>query len=414
MDEKPNVLIVVTDQQRPDSLGCYGGLIAETPHTDALCASGLRFENAYTTYPVCTPARGTMWTGLYPHATGIERNIVDRQDLLSDLPERPVTVFDSVRSAGYRTGYFGKWHLGLGDPGLCDVWEAFNSQGGHWLDGRQSFQGGTYAPDHQTDQAMSFIDAASGEAPFLAVVSYYPPHDPYTAPVRFYQRYRGRVPFAGYYAGVAALDWNLGRLVACLERNGVRDDTLVLFFSDHGETFSYRGAPHKFVCTEDAVRIPLIASWPNRIAPGISHDCLVGLQDVMPTVLDCCGLDVPARLHGASLTPWFDGRARRWRDIYYIENHTYGERVAQRAVRTQAHKLILDAEGRHHLYDLTVDPEEELNLYGAPRPDPQRQFNHFPDQAPMVRSLAARLGDEAHGLDDAVGVRLAQDVLGRA
>ena len=408
----PNILVILTDQQRPDTLGCYGSLIGRTPNIDRIAGSGTRFENAFTTFPVCTPARSSLWTGLYPHSTGIEENVTQVENRLYRVKPKPAILFEEIKKQGYLTGYFGKWHLGIGDPGFFDRWSGFNSTGGHWIDGRQSFQGGTYIPEKQTDELVEFIHWCGHNAqPFLAVISFYTPHNPYSAPERFFQRYRGRVPFAGYYAAVEALDFNIGRILDVLEQIDIVSNTLMIFTSDHGETFGYRGVPHKFVCTDDAIRVPFIVAWPGHVQTGAVRRGFIGAQDLMPTVLDCAGIDAPAGLHGRSLRPWFQGTPDVWREAYYVENRTFRERLPQRALRTPGHKLVLDHGGNHQLFDLTDDPEEELNIFGAPKADKHCRFNHYPDQSSRIRKLAEKMRCEAEILDDHFGITLTDNIL---
>ena len=217
--KKPNILLLMSDQQRWDSLGCNGNTFVSSPHIDRLAAEGVRCENSFTPWPVCTPARATMWTGVYPHQHKLKFNSYRMSNLFEDVSYERRTVFDALKEDDYTTAYFGKWHLGDDVPPMFDVWEGFNSLGGHWVDGRKD---GVYKPDLQTNQLIKFLEKqANADKPFIAVNGFYPPHDPYTAPKRFYERYRGRgIPFAGYYAAVSALDHNVGRTMEALDRLG--------------------------------------------------------------------------------------------------------------------------------------------------------------------------------------------------
>ncbi|MCZ6676891.1 MAG: sulfatase-like hydrolase/transferase [Candidatus Poribacteria bacterium] len=416
---KPNIILLMSDQQRWDSLGCNGNRFVSTPHLDQLAADGARFENSFTPWPVCTPARATMWTGVYPHQHKVTFNIYDMGNVIEDVSRERRTLFESMKDADYTTAYFGKWHLGDDAPGMFDVWEGFNSLGGHWVDGRRD---GIYKPDFQTDQLIEFMEQQTGTGkPFIAVNSYYPPHDPYTAPKQFYEPYRGKgVPFAGYYAAVSALDHNVGRVMEALERLGLRENTIVVYFSDHGDTFRYReGWAYKFVCHEDAIKVPLIVNCPERISAGTVVPSMVGLQDLMPTVLDWAGLDIPDYLHGKSLVPLLSGESVPWREAYYVQNITRHTNVEQRCIRTGEWKLILNERPRtvrryassNYLFDLVNDPEEELNLYDTPREDGHNQYGHFPPFTDVITELAQLLRKYAEEIGDAFGCELADNCL---
>ncbi len=430
MAEPINFLVIMTDQQRMDSLGCYGNIFVRTPHLDRLAAEGARFQNAFTPFAICTPARASTWTGVYPH----RHAIVDccyNIDYAFDEADVPYLLFDALKSAGYETAYLGKWHLGDAKPACIDTWDAFNSLGGHWVDGRQAFQDGVYKPAVQTAQAIAFLKArVHSKKPFLLVQSYYPPHDPYSAPTEFYEPYRGKgVPFAGYYAAVSALDHYVGEMIDVLRETGLESRTLVIFCSDHGDTFLYRGGTdHKATCHDDFIRIPLVFWGPGLIPQQRVVAGAAGLQDVMPTILDYAGIDTPSHVQGASLRPVID-KTGVGRTLYYIENttdtrseetlaamfsmrfngraHPDPGRIDQRAIWTPKHKLVLSNDGKHLLYDLSIDPEEEYNLFGAPRRNAQNEYLHFPDQRPVVRTLIDLLDAEARRLDDAFGVALA-------
>jgi choline-sulfatase len=439
MPSLPNILFIMSDQQRPDSLGCYGNCFIDSPNLDTLAAGGAVFDNAFTVFPLCTPARATIWTGLYPHVNDITDCCFEIDDCFA-WGDYPMTVFSRLKAAGYQIGYFGKWHLGGARPDGVDTWKAFNSGGGHWVDGLQSFQGGTYLPAVQTDDMIEELDRISTEeAPFFMVQSYYPPHEPYTTEKRYMDRYRGKGIFRpGYYAAVTALDDCVGRILEALERNDLTRDTLVIYTSDHGEHFNYRAKLNKTTGHDDSIRIPMMMSWPGRIDAGRRFDEPVGLQDITPTLLDLAGAEAPELSHGESLLPSVFGQGRVQRTQYYVQNvedfrtiddwyaltngkvylpssRNYrsetGEWDRQRALWTPELKLVLSEEGRHLLYDLRVDPEEELNLFGAPKFDYYNQYQHIPDPTPTCRQLTHRLRDEALALKDTFGVELADRVL---
>lgn len=410
----PNIILLMTDQQRWDSLGCNGNKFVSTPNVDALAASGVNCTNSFTPWPVCTPARATMWTGVYPHQHQVIYNTYGMDNLLKETSREQRTIFESMREAGYTTAYFGKWHLGERDPGFFDLWRGFNSLGGHWVN---NIRNGVYKPALQTDQMIDFIRSQSNSGkPFFVVNGYYPPHDPYTAPEEFYKPYRGKgVPYAGYYAAVSALDHYVGQLMSALDDMGMGEETIVVYYSDHGDMFSYRGSDHKFTCHEDSIKVPLIINWPGHIEGGLIIDEFVGLQDLMPTILDWADLEIPDYLHGRSLTPLLKGDSVAWRDAHYTQNITRHPFVDQRSIRTKEWKLILSRPvtglrnyvGDHALYDLVNDPEEELNIYNTPRENAHNEYLHVPPQTEVITELAQLLKRHALEIDDQLGSDLA-------
>jgi len=410
---RPNIVLIMPDQQRADSLGCYGNVFTRTPEVDRMARQGVRFTRAFTTWPVCTPARGTMWSGTYPHRHKLIDNVYGVDDAFATMAGVSTTLFDVLKAGGYTTAHFGKWHLGEKQPRYFDVWEeTFNSRVHHWIGGVDS---GVWRPGLQTDRCIQFLNSRKeGDPPFCMVQGYYPPHDPYTAPKEFYAHYRDKgVPFAGYYAGVSAIDYETGRILDALERNGQRHNTLVIFFADHGDTFFYRDdGEHKFVCTDDSIRIPFVLSWPAVIPPNTVNDRMVGLQDLMPTVLDAAGVAPPEGMHGKSVLPLARGERSSWRDFYFVQNRTHKRRVTQRSYRTDDWKLIGSVDGgSHSLYDLKRDPEEEWDLFLTPRKDVMDRFRDEPSHAPKARELAERMRSYAQSIDDTEGVGIADRVI---
>ena len=440
MIKRPNILVILTDQQRPDTLGCYGNVFTQTPHMDRLAAEGARYETMFTVFPLCTPSRAAIWTGLYPSATGVTDVVsADIEDAFDYGPHR-LSFFADLKRAGYFSAYFGKWHLGARVPEGIDVWNAFNSGGGQWVDGRQSYEGGHYIPHQQTADMVALIEEFEpGNAPFFMVQSYYPPHEPYTAPEEYMALYRGKGVFRpGYYAAVTALDDCIGRIIAALEAKGVLDETVIVLTSDHGEHFNYRALNNKSTGHDESIQIPLLVCWPAGIKAGQVFDDLVGVQDLVPTLLDAAGAPTPEGLHGLSLWPELLGGPGVDRDVFYIQNtqdfRSLEDWVAvfdrgpylpnareafsdscewdrQRAIRTRKHKLILSEHGAHRLYDLARDPEEEIDIYGAPKRDYHDQTRHLGDQSNLMRRLIGVLRNEAQRIEDDFGIALADQAL---
>jgi len=439
MPDAPNFLIIMTDQQRPDSLGCYGNAFSQTPNIDSLAGDGAQFNNAFTLFPLCTPARAALWSGMYPHATSVLDVVSGVEDAFEIGNQRDAPLFAPIKKAGYFQGYIGKWHLGSRAPEGMDIWKAFNSGGGQWVDGYQSFQDGKYIPDQQTDDMVEVINNLKNDNPFLLVQSYYPPHEPYTAPEMYLDMYRGKGIFRpGYYAAVTALDDCVGRLIDALKATERYENTVIIFTSDHGEHFNYRAMHNKSTGHDESLAIPLIVTWPAGVKKGQSFDQLAGIHDILPTILDIAGIDIPSHVHGKSLWPLLSGTGSFGRDRLYFQNiqdfRTIGDWVRifdqgpylpatrnhfsakrewdrQRALRTKDKKLILSEHGDHLMYDLAVDPEEEIDIFGAPKSDYQKQTLRMEDQTPTMVRLTKDLRQEAESIDDQFGINLADRVL---
>ncbi|WP_374449480.1 sulfatase [Stella sp.] len=375
MPARPDILLLMTDQQRWDSLGYAGNRFVRTPNLDRLAAGALRFRHAATPFPLCSPARAGLWTGLHAHRHGVADNIYREPDALAGRGR--TTVFPALRAAGYRTGYVGKWHLGEARPDGFDHWSGYNSAASHWIDGAGAR---VWRPDRETDEAAGLLRDWSSGPPFLLVVSYYPPHPPYDAPDAELARYRGTGnPHPAYYAAVDALDSRIGRLLDMLAARRQARPAAVLFCSDHGETFrSERGS--KRSTEEGAIRVPLLLDAPS-VVPG-DVDAPVTLLDVAPTLAGLAGL--PSAGDGDDLLRIAAGIAGR-RSVV-IEN-VAAEPVAtrtgnlrqevgvirrpERVVWTGGAKLVLREASPPILRDLAADPEERFNAWSSPSSQPR-------------------------------------------
>ena len=422
MKDRQNIVIIISDQQRWDSLGCNGNDFVKTPYLDEFSKEALNFKNSFTPFPVCTPARATMWTGVYPHAHGLIHNRYGIDDVINYESKIPTTVFEMLQNAGYTTAYFGKWHLGEKNSGRFDIWEGFNSHGGHWIDGKQSFQGGKYKSYEYNDLFIKFIKSPqSKKKPFVGVISYYPPHNPFTAPIEFYKPYRGKgIPFAGYYAAVSAIDYYAGNIIKAIKNERLFDDTIIFYISDHGETFNYRDSNllnkgsidvslHKWLCYEESIRIPTILYVPGQTGKKILKP--IGLQDLSPTILDIAGIKIPDYMHGKSLLRFLSNQTFKWRDDYYIESERRKTRTFQRSIWTNKWKLILGWDENHYLFNLNTDPEEELNIFNTPRKDKHNQFSHFQDYSNIIINLTKRMKKNAVEINDIIGLELFDKII---
>ncbi|MCC6489848.1 MAG: sulfatase-like hydrolase/transferase [Candidatus Hydrogenedentes bacterium] len=400
--QRPNVLFINTDQQRTDTLRCYGNTHVQTPHLDSLAASGALFASCYVTQPVCSPCRSSMVTGLFPNATSVVENNIP---LPPDLFAWPRALHD----AGYRTAYFGKWHLGVEPvPDYFDVWRGFHTGWKHFIEEEPFFAApgesdsafreriagdppvvaegksviGRYRPDVETDSALEFI-GENQSRPFACWLSFYPPHTPKEAPEENIALYRDDIQpeeQAIYHAMVNRLDWNVGRVLTRLEELGLREKTLIVFTSDHGENFPYRwNDHHKRLCYDQSAHVPLLISMPGQVQQGVRISSVVSIADLCPTILDVCRMDSPAGLHGDSLKPLLTGDASGWRDDAFIQNSPYkgsgkeggGEEkpgkdpnMRERCLVTREWKLILNTSRPPELYDRRSTEPDTHNMFG--------------------------------------------------
>jgi arylsulfatase A-like enzyme len=392
MPEQPNVLFVLADQMRASAMGCMGTDQVQTPTLDGMAESGRLFERTYAPDPVCTPCRGSLLTGCYPHEHG---NVANHMR----LPEQP-TVASELRAAGYATGYIGKWHLdGEAYPGYIpperrqgfDFWRGFNRGHEHLRghphpnpDGSVDWEEG-YQPELQTDMALDFVgEHADADDPFFCYLSWGPPHGPFEAPAEYSAMYdpgelelRENVPesadtpelredLAEYYAMITSLDDQMERLLDALDEHGIAEDTLVVFTSDHGEQLGSLGRQRKNYPFEESIHVPLIARQPGTVPDGETVEEVVSLLDVMPTVLSWCDVPVPERVQGEDVSGLLEGADETPHpEGVYIEGQlAYDE--TWRAVRTEDAMLAVDRQmDTRFLYDTAADPCQTENLAGA-------------------------------------------------
>jgi len=392
MPDRPNVLFVLTDQMRAHAMGCAGNQQVQTPTIDRFASNAVQFERAYSPDPVCSPTRGSLLTGQYPHRHGVVHNHLR-------LETDGETLAHCLQDEGYATGYVGKWHLdGTGKPGEVppgerrqgfEYWRGFN-RGHRHLDGHPHFdENGDvdwetgYQPALQTDMALDFVADYAGVDPFFCFLSWGPPHTPFEAPPRYSELYdpeslrlRPNVPesadtpqlrrdLAEYYALVSSLDEQLDRLLTGLERHGIADDTIVVFASDHGEMLGSLGRYRKGYPFEESVRVPLLVRYPEQF-DARSTDAVVNLLDLPPTLLDLCDARVPDRMQGRSLRPLLDGSTVDGFDETYIEGQIPFDE-AWRTLRTERYLIVVDRGLQvTHLYDTDEDPYQMDNLADDP------------------------------------------------
>ena len=411
--QRPNVIWVFGDQHRAQALSCNGDPNARTPRIDGMAVDGVTFTNAVAGFPLCCPFRGSLLSGRYPH------KCVPGHEY--PLPDGQKTVADAFNASGYRTAYFGKWHLSgwheangraafyITDPkkrGGFESWTGYennNSQYDSWVHGGEGKDAFHYRlPGYETDELTNlFINYVKerGEEqkrpnpkPFFAALSVQPPHDPYIAPPEYMARYnpakmemRGNVPgspmvqqtarreLAGYYAMIENWDDNIGRIRRALADAGLAHNTHIVFFSDHGDMHGSQGMYRKTNPFEESVRIPFIISgeiprYQNRKAGRIP--AVLNHVDIAPTTLGLCGIKKPEWMQGADLSHHRIAKeaAQAEPDSAYLQSvvptgHANSINRPYRGVVTKDGWKYVSFDGvPWFLYNLIEDPLEQANL----------------------------------------------------
>jgi arylsulfatase A-like enzyme len=419
---RPNVVVFFTDQQRWDSVGANGGPMDLTPNLDRVAASAVRFEHAFTTQPVCAPARSTLQTGKYPTTTGVVRNGL----VLKDDEQ---TLAHYFKRAGYQTGYIGKWHLGgtrdQAVPlerrgGYDEYWVAsdlleFTSGafGGRMFDAaNRPVEFKKYRVDFLTDVAVDFI-RQKRQNPFFLFLSYLEPHhqndaNRFIAPEGYADRYRNNfhipqdlAPYPGdwksqlpdYYGIIARIDECFGRVVKELADQKLEENTVLVFTTDHGCHFRTRNPEYKRSCHDASVHIPMVIRGPGFEAGRVVPE-LVSLVDLPPTLLQAAGLPASPAMQGRSLLGLARGQNQNWRNEVMVQMR---EEALQRAIRTERWKYCIFNPNspasepssteyvERFLYDLYRDPHEQVNLVG--RADYRKLADELRDR--LIERMAA-------------------------
>ena len=437
----PNVLFIMTDQQAADALSCrMGDRYLKTPALDSLAARGTFFTRAYTANPLCMPARNSLFTGRYPHETGVTDNTKTTLDATEF-----VTMGTYFRRAGYETAYFGKWHLAYDEDAVA-------------THGFETLQTGKLDADSAA-RAVKFL-AGKHERPFALVVSFINPHNvcelargqelnngpigepppvalrppvpanlapPRNEPdsmTRMRAGYHANPQFPvgnfspemwqalrwGYYRLIEKADAEIGKVLAALRAAGLEENTLIVFTPDHGECAGAHGLNQKTVLYEESARVPLIVCLPGqRVARTSDRFVNTGI-DVLPTMLDVAGLDRGPKMRGTSLRTLAAGQTvGAWRDEVVVENNMSQAGMVDgsvpmtegRMLRTDRYKYCVYAYGerRESLVDLVQDPGEMNDLARDPA---------LRDVLLAHRERLRKFG-EAHG-DALVATMLADDV----
>jgi arylsulfatase A len=366
---KPNIIVILTDDQGTMDAGCYGASDIQTPHIDQLAKRGVRFTQFYAAAPVCSPSRAGLITGRYPVRAGVPGNVSSTAGV-AGMPPREVTMAETFRAAGYATAHIGKWHLGysaetmplaqgfdtsFGHMGGCIdnfshffYWDGPNRHDLH-KDGREVHHPGQYFPDLMAQEASQFIQA-NRERPFFLYFAMNGPHYPYQGDPRWLEHYRDLPhPRNLYAAFLSSIDERIGQLMKSVDDAGLRDRTIVVFQSDHGHSLEerafrgggssgpFRGA--KFSLFEGGIRVPAIISWPGQLPQGEERTQLAHACDWLPTLAKLAGVPlVQPDIDGLSLLPVI--RSATERTPHETVHWHVGDKAGQWAVRQGDWKLI--------------------------------------------------------------------------
>ena len=425
----PNILFILSDQQRWDTVDCYGRPIFPglTPNLDRMAGEGVMFQHAFTPQPVCGPARSCLQTGQYATETGFHTNHRGLRD-----GQRALAHWMS--ESGYQVGYVGKWHLSMrwdetGNAGTqpipverrggySDYWLAaetleYTSHGYEGFlydinDQRVDFEG--YRVDRTADfviDALRDLNQRNHSRPFFLFASFIEPHhqndlNRYIGPIGSKEKFRDyNIPgdlenAAGFwekqlpdYLGCCeSLDQNVGKILAELNSLGISDDTIVIYTSDHGDHFGTRNSESKRSPHEASIRVPLIIRGPG-FEGGRIVDELVSLIDLPPTVLAAGDIEAPAQMRGHPLQKLLQEGPGDWPSDVFVQ---ISESMVGRALRTDRWKYSIHAPDRDPVHDASSDRYEEYCLYDLQN-DPHERNNlvDFKNHEDLRKELAERL-----------------------
>ncbi|MHC4431248.1 MAG: arylsulfatase [Planctomycetota bacterium] len=385
--ERPNVVLIMTDDQGHGDLACHGNTIIKTPFMDKLFAQSVRLTDFHVS-PLCTPTRASLMTGHEAVRTGAWGTTWGRS-----LPRKDhVTMANVFKDAGYRTGFFGKWHLGDNYPfrpedrgfqevlrhGGGGVGQTPDYWGNKYFDDTYYHNGKAekykgYCTDVWFDNAMNFMDQ-NKDKPFFCYLATNAPHSPYLVSDDYKKLYAGnsKVPNAAFYAMISNIDDNLGRLMAKLEELDIDDNTILIFLTDNGTAAGFRGGKGynssmkgtKGSLYDGGHRVPCFIRWPEKgIKGGLDIGELTAHIDLVPTLIELCDLNAPrgAEFDGTSLVPLLTGQAKKLSPrsvmVQYSQTTTPPKKW-QSAILRKKWRLVHGKE----LYDVRTDPGQKDNI----------------------------------------------------
>ena len=426
--ERPNVIIIITDDQGYGDLGCTGNPHVKTPNIDNFAKESIRFTNFYVS-PVCAPTRASLMTGRYSLRTGIR----DTYNGGAIMASNEVTLAEMLKQADYKTGIFGKWHLGDNYPSrpmdqgfdeslihlsggmgqVGDFTTYFKGDRSYfdpilWHNGKQEAYEG-YCSDIFADKAIAFIEK-NHEQPFFCYLSFNAPHTPLQVPDSYYERYKNIDPASGFdgdsrpfvamgeqdkedarkvYAMVTNIDDNIGKLIQKLDDLNISDNTLVIFMTDNGPqqvryTAGLRG--RKGSVYRGGVRVPFYVRYPNKWKGNRNIETIAAHIDVLPTISEICDVKLPEnkKLDGRNLVPLLNDKKVAWenRPLFFYWTRRYPELYQNMAVQKGIYKLV-----GHTDFNAQI---EDFGLFNI-KEDPFEQYNLIQDKKEIAESLKTDL-----------------------
>ena len=448
--KKPNVLFLVSDDLRPE-LGCYGNTVIKSPNIDALAASGLVFNRAYCQQAVCSPSRSSVMTGARPDTTGVTNLTTHFRKAMPDVVTLPQLFKDhgyTCRAFGkiYHgnlqdapswspekeqsslRGLFSSKTYMVADKEPIKLTKTDRGPAFRMTDDPPNGGG----EGKLADQAIAALkELKTGSKPFFLAVGFHKPHLPFNVPKFYWDLYdRDEIPLApnyflpkdapefalvekpemwnysdvpdtaelpedyrrdlkhGYYAAVSYMDAQLGRVVAELDALGLRENTIIILWGDHGWKLGEHRRWAKHSCVENDTRSPLLISTPGMPSKGTTTDALVEFVDIYPTLAELAGLPLPDHLEGTSFRPLIEDPSRKWKEAAFSQYpRSYkGKRLTGYTMRTDRYRFTRWVHTKDHskveaieLYDHEKDPEENINI--APNPENRALIEKLTEQS---------------------------------
>jgi arylsulfatase A len=398
---RPNVIIILTDDQGSIDLNCYGATDLKTPNLDRLASEGIRFTQFCAGSSVCSPSRAGLLTGKTPQKAGLSTNASSEKGH-AGLPSAQITIAEMLKGAGYATGHVGKWHIGY-TPETMPLGQGFDYSFGHmggcidnyshffywqgsnrhdlWENGKEIFKDGQYFPDLIIEKATTFIKGHKKD-PFFLYLAFNSPHYP-LQPTKKWRDYYKELPsprreYAGF---VSETDERIGEIIDLLKNEQIRDNTIIIFMSDQGHSYEertgggggnsgeYRGG--KFSLFEGGFRVPAIISWKGHIPEGKVSNKICLSMDIFPTIADLCNVPLISKdIEGKSLKPTIfeDFGVHDKQPIYWQLGKQWAVRLGNWKLignpidPSPKGKFLTFPEDSLFLVNLDTDPSEMKNL----------------------------------------------------